>query len=79
MARVAILLLLAGCAGSTPSGPSRRPNIVLLVSDDQGYAEMSCQGGDLPTPRLDALAASGLRCAAGYVVAPFCSPSRAQS
>ena len=70
------LLLLAGCAGTSTS-PARRPNIVLLVSDDQGYAEMGCQGGDLPTPNLDRLAASGLRFTAGYVVSPFCSPSRA--
>jgi arylsulfatase B len=70
------VLLLAGCAAPATSGP-RPPNIVLIVSDDQGYAELSCQGGDIPTPRLDALAASGVRCTAGYVVSPFCSPSRA--
>ncbi|HEX7899822.1 MAG TPA: sulfatase-like hydrolase/transferase [Planctomycetota bacterium] len=78
MTRVAfLLLLLAGCAGPATTTAPRRPNIVLLVSDDQGYAEMSCQGGDLPTPHLDALAASGIRYRSGYVVSPYCSPSRA--
>jgi arylsulfatase A-like enzyme len=71
-----VAIPLAGCA--TPEGAaSRPPNIVLLVSDDQGYAELSCQGGDLPTPQLDRLAASGVRFSAGYVVSPYCSPSRA--
>ena len=70
------ILLLPGCAG-TERGAASRPNIVLIVSDDQGYAEMSGQGGDVPTPHLDRLAGSGIRFTAGYVTAPFCSPSRA--
>ena len=70
------LALLLGCSASPPAS-RRLPNIVLLVSDDQGYAEMTCQGGDVPTPNLDRLAAAGIRFTAGYVTAPFCSPSRA--
>jgi len=38
---------------------------------------MSCQGGEVPTPNLDRLAASGIRFTAGYVTSPYCSPSRA--
>jgi arylsulfatase B len=73
-----IITLVAALAGSAVAADTpRRPNIVLIVSDDQGYAEMSCQGGDIPTPHLDALAKSGVRCTAGYVTAPYCSPSRA--
>lgn len=72
----ATLLALLGCATPAPT-PPRRPNIILLVSDDQGYAEMSCQGGEIPTPHLDRLAASGVRFTSGYVTASFCSPSRA--
>jgi arylsulfatase A-like enzyme len=72
----AAMFLPGACAA--PAGPgSRPPNVVLIVSDDQGYAEMSCQGGDLPTPHLDALAASGVRFTSAYVTAPYCSPSRA--
>src|SRR5665213_837483 len=56
---------------------TRPPNIVLLVADDQGYGEMHCQGGDIPTPHLDRLADSGVRFTSGYVSAPYCSPSRA--
>lgn len=76
IACVALLAALLGCATSAPA-PARRPNLILIVSDDQGYGEMSCQGGDIPTPHLDRLAASGVRFTAGYVTAPFCSPSRA--
>jgi arylsulfatase A-like enzyme len=56
----------------------RRPNIILIVSDDQGYADAGFQGSkDIPTPHLDALAEGGVRCTRGYVTAPVCSPSRA--
>lgn len=55
-----------------------RPNILVIVSDDQGYADAGFQGGkDVPTPHLDKLAASGARCTNGYVSHPFCSPTRA--
>jgi arylsulfatase B len=75
-AGVALFLAAAGCASPPPS-PGRAPCIVLLVADDLGYAELSCQGGDLPTPNLDRLAASGVRYTSGYVTSPYCSPSRA--
>ncbi len=55
-----------------------RPNVLLIVSDDQGYSDAGFQGGkDVPTPHLDRLAASGVRCTSGYVSHPFCSPTRA--
>jgi arylsulfatase A-like enzyme len=54
------------------------PNILVIVADDLGYADIGVHGGkDVPTPNIDALAASGLRCTNGYVSAPYCSPSRA--
>jgi len=70
------LLAFWGCIAPEQT-PPRRPNIVLIVSDDQGYGELGCQGGDVPTPHLDRLAASGVRFSAGYVTASYCSPSRA--
>lgn len=58
--------------------PVPRPNVLLIVVDDLGYAELGCQGcQDIPTPQLDAVAAGGLRFTQGYVSAPYCSPSRA--
>jgi arylsulfatase A-like enzyme len=56
----------------------RRPNIILIVSDDQGYADSGCYGGiDIPTPHIDSLARDGVRCTDGYVSCPVCSPTRA--
>ena len=55
-----------------------QPNILLIVADDLGYHDVGFQGGrDIPTPHLDRLAASGIRCTDGYVSYPVCSPSRA--
>ncbi len=55
-----------------------KPNILVILSDDQGYADVGFNGSkDIPTPHLDALAKSGLRCTSGYVTHPFCSPTRA--
>ena len=55
-----------------------RPNILLIVSDDHGYADRSATGSpDARTPNLDRLAATGTSFENGYVTAPICSPSRA--
>ena len=58
---------------------AQKPNIIVIVTDDQGYADLGCQNSvpDIKTPHLDALAASGVRCTAGYITSPQCSPSRA--
>ncbi|MFB3827534.1 MAG: sulfatase [Bryobacteraceae bacterium] len=59
-------------------GAARKPNIVVIVSDDHGYAEMGVQGcKDIPTPNLDAMARAGTRFTNGYVSCPVCSPTRA--
>ena len=54
-------------------------NIVLLVSDDQGYADISCypHSADVSTPNLDRLAAEGVRMTNGYASCPVCAPTRA--
>ncbi len=55
-----------------------RPNVILIVSDDQGSVDLSCYGTkDIATPNLDALAARGVRFTQFYSAAPICSPSRA--
>jgi arylsulfatase A-like enzyme len=55
-----------------------RPNVLILLADDLGYADLGCQDSpDVKTPRIDSLAQNGVRCTAGYVTAPQCSPSRA--
>ncbi|HIT75349.1 MAG TPA: sulfatase-like hydrolase/transferase [Candidatus Avipropionibacterium avicola] len=56
----------------------RRPNILLIVSDDHGHADRSALGhhSDVRTPALDRIAAEGVTCTDAYVTAPICSPSR---
>ncbi|HMC97753.1 MAG TPA: sulfatase-like hydrolase/transferase, partial [Flavobacteriales bacterium] len=57
---------------------SARPNILFIVGDDMGYHDEGFHGcKDIPTPNLDALAASGVNFTNGYVSGPYCSPTRA--
>jgi arylsulfatase A-like enzyme len=71
--RMSLLPLLAGCGGAKP-----KPNIVVILADDLGYGDLGFQGApDIPTPHIDSLAATGVRCTSGYVTHPFCSPARA--
>lgn len=56
----------------------RRPNVILVVSDDHGYADRGRLGvhPNVRTPALDRLADEGVSCTQAYVSAPICSPSR---
>ncbi|MCI0360811.1 MAG: sulfatase-like hydrolase/transferase [Planctomycetaceae bacterium] len=57
--------------------PARRPNILLIVSDDQGWTDLGCIGQKpIKTPHLDRLAAEGVRLTNFYVTWPACTPSR---
>lgn len=63
---------------ATRTAAQVRPNIVVIVADDMGYADIGPYGAkDIPTPNLDALAAGGIRFTDGYVTGPYCSPTRA--
>ena len=55
-----------------------KPNVIVIFTDDHGYADLSCQGilDDVKTPHIDSLATGGVRCTSGYVTAPQCVPSR---
>lgn len=55
---------------------NRRPNILLLVADDLGYADLGCYGGDIETPHIDQLAARGVRFSR-FHTSPKCAPTRA--
>jgi arylsulfatase A-like enzyme len=79
---VAILAatLLASVFASRPVGArqARPPNVVLIVTDDMGYADIGLHGGrEIPTPHIDALMNSGTRFTDAYVTGPYCSPTRA--
>ena len=68
-----VILLAVTSVQSTQS----RPNIVFILSDDQGYHDIGYHGSEFPTPHLDTLAMSGVRLE-NYYVQPVCSPSRSQ-
>ena len=57
------------------SNEDDRPNIVLLIADDMGYADVEAFGGDVETPNISALAEKGLQFT-NYHVGPSCSPTR---
>jgi len=60
------------------SKDSTRPNIVLILTDDQGYWAMGCAGNtEIRTPHLDRLARSGIRFTNFFCASPVCSPARA--
>ncbi|WP_018626137.1 sulfatase [Niabella aurantiaca] len=62
----------------TAAQQQRKPNIIVIVSDDGGYADFGCYGGtQIPTPHINALAAEGVRFTNAYVSASVCAPSRA--
>lgn len=70
------LLLLGAC--SQASAAVDQPNILLLFSDDAGYADFGFQGSPThQTPHLDSIAKTGVRFNRAYVSGPVCSPSRA--
>ena len=57
---------------------STRPNIVIVLSDDQGYGDLGCYGNPwLRTPHLDRLAGEGVRLDQHYSASPICAPARA--
>jgi arylsulfatase A-like enzyme len=78
VASVAQLFVVGATATTLFAAQESRPNIVLIVGDDMGYADIGVHGcTDIPTPNLDALANAGVRCTSGYVSGPYCSPTRA--
>lgn len=72
------LLLLTYLVTSAFAAAAEKPNLVIIFTDDQGYADLSCFGGDhVYTPNIDQMAKEGARLTSFYVAAPLCTPSRA--
>ena len=72
-----LLTLVILLAVTSVQSSQSRPNIVFIMSDDQGYHDIGYHGSEFPTPHLDTLAMSGVRLE-NYYVQPVCSPSRSQ-
>ena len=77
-APIIAMLALATAAAPSEAAAARKPNVVIILADDLGYAEITCDGKQpIPTPRVASIARHGVCCPAGYVSCPVCSPTRA--
>jgi len=69
----------ARCEPEHSDGSGGKPNIIVILSDDQGYADVSCydHAQEVDTPSIDILARDGVRLTDGYASCPVCAPTRA--
>ncbi len=73
----ALAVAVALVAGAPAADVARKPNVLLIVSDDQGWRDAACLGRtEIKTPNLDRLAREGVRATSFYVTWPACTPSR---
>lgn len=75
LALVSLALVVSG-GGTVLSAAPTKPNIVIILTDDMGWSDLGCYGGEIQTPNLDALAKSGVRFCQFYNTARCC-PTRA--
>ena len=72
------LLFIILCFSCTFNHKNKPPNIILIISDDQGYADVGFHGSkEIFTPNIDRIANNGVVFSQGYVSYAVCSPSRA--
>src|SRR6056297_3321472 len=73
-----LVLLFSACTGNNTSKEYTEPNIVLIVTDDQGWGDLSAHGNEnIRTPNIDSLAYEGASFT-NFYVSPVCSPTRAE-
>jgi len=78
LACVAAWSLVATVPAGAADGAQKKPNVILILTDDQGYADLGCYGSKtIRTPRIDRMAAEGIRFTDFYAAASVCTPSRA--
>lgn len=72
------LLILTALLSLTCAALAAPPNLIVILADDLGYGDLGCYGSKvIATPRIDRMAAEGVRFTDFYVASPFWSPSRA--
>src|SRR5215218_8122049 len=70
------LVALVALASGSRLTAAEKPNVVIILTDDMGFSDLGCYGGEINTPNLDALAAGGVRFTQFYNTARCC-PTRA--
>jgi arylsulfatase A-like enzyme len=74
----ALLLAPLGALHAAEPKPGAKPNVIVILADDLGWADLSCYGSTFhESPNLDKLATQGMRFTQAYSSSPYCSPSRA--
>ena len=75
-----VLMVLLVCVAAVGASAQKKPNVVIMLGDNVGYGDIGAYGAGevrgMPTPRIDSIAAQGLRLTQ-YLVEPGCTPSRA--
>ena len=72
------LVMIAACASAQSTIDDNRPDVLVIVADDLGYGDLGFTGStDIETSVIDSLAGNGVVASNGYVVHPYCGPSRA--
>jgi arylsulfatase A-like enzyme len=74
----ALAVIAIASANTSSLFAAEKPNIIVILGDDLGFADVGFQGcQDIPTPNIDSLAKAGTKFTSGYVSGPYCSPTRA--
>jgi arylsulfatase len=73
---LSIVVIMALGSGSAASEADQRPNMLLIIADDLGYADLGVYGGDIDTPNIDSLAERGILLTQ-FHASPLCAPTRA--
>ncbi len=78
MGRILLLIGVMSIGGLSAQPPKQPPNVVVILADDLGWADLGCYGSTFyETPNLDRLAANGVKFTQNYATCPVCSPTRA--
>lgn len=78
LALTGLTLVTQGNAAATKKTTTQRPNIIYIMCDDMGYGDLGCYGQPyISTPRIDSMAAEGMRFTQAYAGSPVSAPSRA--
>ena len=70
-------LILLTCLATSVAAADRAPNLIVILADDLGWADLGHDGSRIDTPNIDGLAKQGVKLTRYYASAPMCSPTRA--